>query len=105
MSVNVSDVRSELQMPKQVISDDDVQYAIDKVELDDVNLVCAQVLRMLKAKYRGRIRYRIGKYTESIDVKTIDTLIRTYMTKSPVTEISGGVAADETDFLFDKDTP
>ena len=105
MSVNVSDVRSELQMPTNVISDDDVQYAIDKVALDDVNLVCAQVIRMLKSKFRGRVTYRIGKYTETIKAMELDKLIRNYMTKSSETQVQGGTDPADVDSLFDVDTP
>jgi len=104
MAVNVSDVRSELQLPIGQITDADIAYAIDRVELDDINLVCAHVLRMLKNKYRGRIRYRIGRYVETISTAEVDKMIRMYMTKSTLTKVDGGVDVTDTDSIFDEDS-
>jgi hypothetical protein len=93
--LDVSDVRSELQLPTSVISDSDIQYAITLIALNDINLVCAKVLGMVIAKYRGRIRYKIGSYTEWVDVKALRALMRSYIEKSPNLSISDLFDADD----------
>jgi len=80
--VDVADIRSELQLPASVISDTDIHYAINKVGVVDINLVCAEVLRMVLRKYRGKIRYKIGRYEEWIDPKSIRQEICNYVAKS-----------------------
>lgn len=78
MSVSVSEVRSETQIPASVISDTDVNYIIDKVGVYGINAVCSYVLRLVLRKYRGRTRIRIGNVWESIDPQELRRQIREY---------------------------
>lgn len=82
MSIDVSAVRSETQIPASIISNDDVEYAIDKVGSDGLYAVCSYVLRMVLRKYRGRTRIRIGNVWESIDPTELRKLIREYDAQS-----------------------
>lgn len=81
--INVGDVRSELQVPVSVISDADINYAIQKIGLEDIHLICAEVLRMVMVKLRGRVRYKIGSYTEWTDITNLRSEIRRYLESSP----------------------
>jgi len=80
--VTIQDVRTELQLPTSSISDSDIQYVIDKIEVDDIYLICADVLRLVKRKYNGRVRLTIGRYEEWIDLKDIQRDIDKFMAKS-----------------------
>jgi hypothetical protein len=83
MAVELDAVRIELQLSKSVISDDSVEYVINKLsEYDDINLVCAEVLRMVLRKHRGLAVRRIGKYYEEINPVEIRRLINEYMGKA-----------------------
>ena len=63
--MNLEDIRSELQLTSEVISDADVNYVISKLESDsDNNLICAEVLRLVLRKHKGLVERRIGKYWE-----------------------------------------
>lgn len=89
MAVSLSDVRSETQIPVSIISNEDVEYAIDKVGSDGLYAVCSYVLRMVLRKYRGRTRLRIGSIWESIDPTELRRLIREYDT------LGGNVPVDD----------
>jgi len=96
MSVTVADVRLELQSPTQVLADADIASILVKVGNTDLNLVCAECLRFILRKYRGRVRYRIGKYNETVDHRELRKQIQLYMSRSSATDIEPTVA-DNTD--------
>jgi len=78
--MNLESVRAELQITSQVISDDDVNYVIGKLEdCDDDNLIFAEVLRLVLRKHQGLVERKIGKYWERIDPKNIKKQINYYM--------------------------
>ena len=81
MAVLIDDVRLELQLPESVISNDSINYAINKIEQDNINFVCAEVLRMVKRKYAGTYRLTIGKYEEWRDFSALNRDINDYMQK------------------------
>jgi len=81
--MNLEDIRSELQLTSEVISDADVNYVISKLESDsDNNLICAEVLRLVLRKHKGLVERRIGKYWEVIDPMHIKKEINKYMNKA-----------------------
>jgi hypothetical protein len=83
MAVDLEHVRIELQLSAAVLSDDSIQYVIDKLsDMDDLNLVCAECLRMLLRKHRGISERRIGKYNEVFNPTEIRSQINEYMNKS-----------------------
>lgn len=98
MAVDVSSVRSELQIPTGVISDSDITYAITKVSSTDLNLVCAEVLRMVLRKYRGRKSLTIGKFSETYNLVGLRGEIHNYMAKSTSLETDDGVAFTDSRF-------
>lgn len=79
--VTIENVRHELQLPAEVISDASVQYAIEKCA-DDLNLVCAEVLRMVLRRYRGRTKLMLKNYTEIIDPAQLHKQIASYVGKA-----------------------
>ena len=89
MAVEVSEVRSETQIPSSIISDADIEYVIDRVGADDLYAVCSYTLRLVLRKYRGRYRIRIGSVWESIDPKELRSLIREFDTKAGFTFSDG----------------
>lgn len=95
--VDISSVRSELQLPSAIISDDDINYVIMKVGAD-INLVCAEVLRLFVRKNRGRRRFRIGKYEEEINYKVINSQIAYYMSKSSASSFDDGAEIPDSRF-------
>lgn len=94
----VSDVRSELLLPDTVISDADIEYSIAKIGVDNIYLICAEVLRQVKRKYRGRVVMRVGQYSEKIDAKWLNSLIADYMAKAPTSYDDGNL--DDGEELF-----
>jgi hypothetical protein len=78
----VSDVRLELQLPASAISDDAITYVISKVTSGDLNLVCAEVLRLVLRKYRGRFYIWVGKTREQVNPGEIRALIREYVARA-----------------------
>jgi len=81
--MTLEDIRSELQITSAVISDDDVNYVISKLEdSDDDNLIYAEVLRLVLRKHQGLVERRIGKYWEVIDPVHIRKQINNYMNKA-----------------------
>jgi hypothetical protein len=83
MAVDIDDVRIELQLSAAVLDDDSIDYVIDKLsDMDDINLVCAECLRMLLRKHRGLSERRIGKYNEIFSPTEIRSQINEYMGKS-----------------------
>lgn len=83
MSIKVSSVRTELQLSTAIISDADIEYVIDKLSAnDDINLVCAEVLRMSLRKHRGLAERRIGKYMEIFKPEEIRSQINNYMARA-----------------------
>jgi hypothetical protein len=92
MAVTIGNVRLETQISSAILSDEAVQYAIDKISDDNINLVCAEVLRMVKRKYAGVTRLTIGKYEEWRDLSNLQNEINFYTNKG-VTK-SGSVIDD-----------
>lgn len=90
MAVLISDVRTELQLPSSIIDDTGVQYAIDKIAEDDINLVCAEVLRMVKRKFRGMTRLTVGKYEEWRDLSQLQKDIDSYVRRSTSSVVDDG---------------
>lgn len=90
MLILVSDVRTELQLPSSIIDDTGVQYVIDKIDEEDINLVCAEVLRMIKRKYRGLTRLTIGKYEEWRDLSQLQRDIDNYVRRSAASVVDDG---------------
>ncbi len=83
MAVDIDYVRIELQLSASVLSDESIEYAIDKLsDMDDINLVCAECLRMLLRKHRGLSERRIGKYNEIFNPSEIRNQINEFMNKS-----------------------
>jgi hypothetical protein len=83
MAVDIDDVRIELQLSAEVLSDESIDYAIDKLsDMDDINLVCAECLRMLLRKHRGLTERRIGKYNEIFSPTEIRNQINEFMGNS-----------------------
>ncbi len=99
----IKEVRSELQIDAGVLSDADVQYAIDKITNGDLNLVCAQVLRMVLGKYRGRVKLKIGKFEEVVDPTSLKALISFYTANSTTGGVDDGY--DFEDAYFTRDNP
>ena len=101
----LDDVRSELQLDSSDMSDDSINYAITKVG-ETFALVCAQVLRMLLNKNRGRRQLTLGSFNESVDVSDIRARIRYYMEQHAAIsgEDAGGyVDIEDTDYIFTKE--
>lgn len=95
----ISTVRTELQLPASVISDADITYVENKIGTGDINLICAEVLRMVVRRYRGKIRTRIGKYEEVIDCATLRQEIQNYMMRSSATQIDDGFEYPDSEVL------
>lgn len=74
MAVNVSEVRSETQIPASFVSDADILYVIQKSGTSDLYAVCAYVLRLVCRKYRGRTRIRVGDIWEDINISEMRRL-------------------------------
>jgi hypothetical protein len=89
MPSTIDTVRLELQLPPSVISDESILYVESKIGMD-INLICAEVLRMVVRKFRGKIRYKIGKYEETIDVNSLRKEIQNYMMRSTSTQLDDG---------------
>jgi len=89
--VEIESVRSELQLPESVITDEDVQYAIDKIELDDINLVCAEVLVMFLRGNRGKIKFKLKNYEEWFAPKEVRLQIRAYQARSANAVFDDGI--------------
>lgn len=100
--MDVSDVRSELQLSADLITDSDILYAMSIVGVDDIYLVCAKVLRMVLMKNRGRVRYKIGNYTEWVDYKNLRAMLRSYVEKSSNLDVSE-FSDDEIDPAFTRE--
>jgi len=86
----ITTVRTELQLPASVISDADITYVENKIGTGDLNLICAEVLRMVVRRYRGKIRTRIGKYEEWLDPSSLKQEIQNYMMRSSATQVDDG---------------
>jgi hypothetical protein len=80
--MTIETIRTELQISEAVIDNASINYAIAKIEIEDINLVCAEVLRMVLRKHRGLVRRTVGKYSEVIDPKEIRKEINNYMHKA-----------------------
>ena len=88
--VSTVDVRHELQISSAVISDESVKYAINKVITDDLDLICAEVLRMVLRKHRGLVVRQVGKYREEIDPRLLRKQINEYMHKAASSTFGDG---------------
>ena len=100
--VNIEQIRHELQISEYVISDASVNYALSKFdEDDDVNLIFAEVLRMVLRKHGGLAVRRIGKYYEEIDPKAIRKLINDYTQKAATSVFDDGF--EHPDAWFERD--
>lgn len=97
MALSVADIRTELQIPSQVISDADIAVILVKVSDTDLNLTCAECLRFVLRKYRGRVRYTIGSFKETIDAGELRRQIKNYMSRSAATGTEHTVEADTDD--------
>ena len=100
MAVQVSEVRSETQVPASIVSDADITYAIKTVGSNGLYAVCSYVCQMVLRKYRGRTKIRVGNVWEDIDLSQMRKLIAEFDTKS------GLVASDgvtEPDSFFTRD--
>jgi len=86
----IDSVRTELQLPASVIPDASITYVENKIGTGDLNLICAEVLRMVCRKYRGKIRVRIGKFEEVIDTSYLKQEINNYMMRSTATQLDDG---------------
>lgn len=98
MAIKVADVRSELQLPEQVISEADILYAIRKVELVDINLVCAEVLRMFLRRNQGRVKFKLKNYEEWVNPMDIRIMITDYMNKSTNSVFDDGIEYPDSKF-------
>ena len=97
--VAIADVRSELQLPSDVISDTDVRYVISKLdEGADVYAVCAEVLRLFLRKNRGRTQFRIGKYSEEFDAAALRKEIALLRGRSANSVFDDGIEYPESMF-------
>ncbi len=99
MAARISDIRAELQLTSDDISDQDITYAIGKVG-GDLNLACAAVLRMLLHKNRGRRQFTLGSFSETVSAKELRSQIRYYKNQAgdgSLTEI------EDLDFIFTVD--
>lgn len=101
MAILIADVRTELQLTADVIDDTSIQYAIDKVVVEDINLVSAQVLRMVLSKYRGRVKLKIGKFEEWIEPNELRALIKSYVAKGAGVTVGDGFEHPEAYFTRD----
>jgi hypothetical protein len=102
MSVSVSNVRTELQLSANVISDADIEYVINKLlASDDINLVCADVLRMTLRKHRGLAERRIGKYNEVFSPLEIRKQINEFIAKAASGSFDDGFEHPEAWFTRD----
>ena len=93
--VDVSSIRSELQIPVALVTDEDIYYAINKVSNGDFNLICAQVLQMILNKNRGRKKVKIGNVSEEFDLQDIRDRVKFYRTRSARFSFDDGVAHPE----------
>ena len=100
MAVTVADIRTELQLPSSLIPDTSIAYVIEKVG-DDLNLCCAEVLRMVVRRYRGKIRMKIGKYEEWIDTNSLRVEIQNYMARSSAMTMDDGFEYQDASFEID----
>lgn len=82
MAVNVSEVRSETQIPASIISDSDILYAIKTVGSNGLYAVCSYICQMVLRKYRGRTKIRIGNVWEDINPSEMRRLIAEFNAKS-----------------------
>ena len=98
MSVNINDVRTELQIPDQVLDDDSIASILVKVGNTDLNLVCAECLRFVLRKYRGRVSYRIGNFSERIDSADLRRQVQVYMRRSSATVTEATIAKDTEEY-------
>jgi hypothetical protein len=98
--VTVENIRHELQLPAEVISDSSVQYAIGKCA-DDLNLVCAEVLRMVLRRYRGRTKLMLKNYTEVIDLRDIRKQIAGYVSQSASATFDDGTLPSDPIFTME----
>lgn len=96
--VEIQDVRSELQLPESVITDEDVQYAIDKIDMNDINLVCAEVLTMFLRGNRGKIKFKLKNYEEWFEPSEIRMQIRNYQARSTNATFDDGIEYPDTAF-------
>jgi hypothetical protein len=99
MAARIEDIRSELQLTSDDISDPDITYAIGKVS-GDFNLACAVVLRMLLHKNRGRRQFTLGSFSETVSPQEIRKQIRYYKQQAGD---PGMVDIDEPDYIFTVD--
>ncbi len=97
MALNVADIRSELNLPVQVLADDSISSILIKVSTTDLNLVCAECLRFVLRSYRGRVRYKIGSFSETLDSNDLRSQINVYMHRTTATEVEHTVADDTDD--------
>lgn len=99
--MDVTTVRSELQITSAVLSDNAVLHAIEKFDdADDDNLIYAEVLRMVLRKHQGIVERRIGKYSEVISPKEIRRQINNYMHRAASTALDDGF--EHPDSFFDR---
>ena len=89
MAINKTQVRAELQFTEEVVSDDAIDYVINKVD-DDLNLVCAEILRLLLRRHRGVVRRSIGKFSEVVDPMELRSQINMYMNRAATTVFDDG---------------
>jgi hypothetical protein len=96
--MTIEDIRSEIQITSEVIADSAINYAIGKIDNDDINLVCAEVLRMVLRKHQGLVERRIGKYWEVINPKNIQVAINNYMNKAAASVFDDNFEYDDAFF-------
>ena len=99
--IKIETIRHEIQITDAVISDESVNYVIAKLDTDDLNLVCAEVLRMVLRKHQGLVERRIGKYWEVINPLNIRKQINNYMNKAASSIFDD--EPDEIDSFFERD--
>jgi hypothetical protein len=85
--IEVSDVRSEIQIPSAFIPDNDIERIIAEQEVQDFWLVCARAIELVLAKYRGRVAAKVGSVYEKYDPKELRAQIRTYRARSGNTQV------------------
>ena len=91
MAVDIDDVRIELQLSTSILNDESIDYVIDKLsDYDDINLVCAECLRMLLRKHRGISERRIGKYNEVFSPTEVRKQINEFMGKASSSVLGDG---------------
>ena len=100
--MTIEDIRFEIQLTDAVISDEAINYAISKLEAeDDINLVCAEVLRMVLRKHQGLVERRIGKYWEVINPIHIQQRINGFMNKAAASVIDDNPEYEDSYFTRD----